>query len=437
MFGRYGRGWVAEPEPAEAGGVSDAPHHPIAPVIGVRSSHDGHLHSDQGHSDQGHSEQGHHDHPQDCGCAACEAQGEHTAAATAGELAAADTRNDLPSYDWDEAAEQIGRDDRVFGTSNGGFSFGSHLGRGATITYGFLAEADTSTDEGGRDYQALSTAEIAAVETALARISAVADIEFVRVTGASGPYLDDPNDAQIDLEAIAGSNGGLARTAYSGNALLRSTVSIGERGLETEGSYAFRTALHEVSHALGLSHPGDYDGGGARSYEASAEFREDSAQFSVMSYWDESATGAGYGSAHAAHLMLYDVAAIQRLYGANETAQAGDDVYGTGATDAAWSMDGGAPVGAIWDTGGHDRIDGSGYGGAQRIDLREEAFSSLGGLTHNVAIARGAGIEDATGGQGDDALIGNALANTLIGGAGDDLITGGAGADVIYGDGLV
>ena len=412
MFGRIhdqNHGWLAEPDPH--GSLAAAFASPV-------------------------------EHESSCGCASCclESAGEDGTtrlAATSGELAAADTQNDLPSMGWDEAAEQIGRDDRVFGASTGGMTFGGTLGRGATVTYGYLAEADTSEDAGGRTYQSLSAAEIASVETALARIAAVADVTFVRVAGADGVYLDDPSDAEIDLEAIAGSNGGLARTAYSGNALVRSTVSIGERALETEGSYAFRSALHEISHALGLSHPSDYNGSGAQSYAASAEFREDSAQFSVMSYWDESATGADFGSGHSAHLMLYDIAALQRLYGANDTARGGDDVYGTGATDTAWSLDDGAVIGAIWDTGGRDRLDGSGHAGDQHIDLREEAFSSLGGLTHNIAIARGAEIEDASGGAGDDVLIGNGLANTLLGGDGADLIDGGAGADVIYGDGLI
>ena len=415
MFGRYGREWLAEPMADDLLVGS--------PTIGVRSSHDHH----------------HDDHEGGCGCAGCAGaheplHGTTVLAATTGELAAA-ARSDLPSYGWEEAAEQIGRDDRVYGASTSGISFGGYLGRGAVITYGYLDGSDVSADEGGSDYQALTSEEIAAVEAALACIMAVADIEFVRVAGTGGVYLNDPEDAQIDLEAIAGTNGGLARTAYSGNALLHSTVSIGERGLEEEGSYAFRTALHEISHALGLSHPGDY-GGGAASYAKNAEFREDSAQFSVMSYWDEGATGADYGRAHSSHLMLYDIAALQRLYGANETAHGSDDVYGTGATDAAWALDGGL-VGAIWDTGGRDRLDGSGHAGDQHIDLREEAFSSLGGLTHNVAIGRGVAIEDAAGGAGDDALFGNALANTLVGGAGADLIEGGAGADVIYGDAMI
>lgn len=51
-------------------------------------------------------------------------------------------------------------------------------------------------------------------------------------------------------------------------------------------------------------------------------------------------------------------------------------------------------------------------------------------ITGNVGIAYGVLIEDATGGDGDDVLIGNSANNRLSGGAGDDTYTGGAGADI-------
>lgn len=54
----------------------------------------------------------------------------------------------------------------------------------------------------------------------------------------------------------------------------------------------------------------------------------------------------------------------------------------------------------------------------------------MGGLKGNVSIAKGVVIENATGGSGDDELIGNEAGNRLKGGAGSDRLTGGAGADV-------
>ena len=360
-------------------------------------------------------------------CACC--AGHHHQPAE-GEASPSSTRRD--SLDWDEAAEQIGRANRTWsdkGSATPGFSFGGPaMGEAAQVTYGFLRNADVS-DDSGQTYRAMNAAEIAMTEYAMALISEVANIEFVRVQGRGG-YLDDPSDAQIDLDAIANSNGGLARTSWSGSTYREATVSIGEDGLEELGAYAFRTAIHEVAHAVGLSHPSAY--GERPRYDTDAEYREDSAQYTVMSYFDETATGADFGRSYSTNLMLHDVAALQRLYGVNDQTRTGDTVYGFGSNtnDAGWTADGADHdmIGAIWDAGGHDRLDLSGYAQDQRIDLREEAFSDAGGLTANIAIARGAVIEEAIGGAGDDVLVGNDASNLLVGGAGDDVLYGDGGA---------
>lgn len=109
------------------------------------------------------------------------------------------------------------------------------------------------------------------------------------------------------------------------------------------------------------------------------------------------------------------------------TTRDGDTVYGFNSTEAAdshWNLDNWDDffVAAIWDGGGNDTIDASGYYEDQVISLVEESFSSLGGLTYNLSIARGAVIENAIGGAGDDFFVGNAEDNTINGGAGLDTI---------------
>jgi Ca2+-binding RTX toxin-like protein len=72
------------------------------------------------------------------------------------------------------------------------------------------------------------------------------------------------------------------------------------------------------------------------------------------------------------------------------------------------------------------------YGANQIINLIAEAFF-IGGLTNNIAIARGVAIEAGRGGDGADSMLGNAGDNILAGNAGGDTLDSGAGSDSLYG----
>src|SRR5690606_32943841 len=86
----------------------------------------------------------------------------------------------------------------------------------------------------------------------------------------------------------------------------------------------------------------------------------------------------------------------------------GDTTYGFNSNtdrDFYTAADASRPlIFAVWDAGGFDTLDFSGYVQNQLIDLRQGAFSNVGGLTGNVAIAEGAVIERAIGGSGDDVM---------------------------------
>ena len=205
------------------------------------------------------------------------------------------------------------------------------------------------------------------------------------------------------------------------------------------GGFGITTYLHEIGHALGLSHPGIYNG--SATFNSNATHFQDTRAYTTMSYFDAQDNGSGtdhhngsqrYGSTP----LLHDILAIQAIYGADMTTRTESNVYGFNAQvdrdvfDFTQNLH---PILAIWDAGGIDKIDASGWHTNQVLDLTEGAFSSVGSLTDNLAIAYGAVIELATTGNGNDRLIGNAVGNVLTGNGGTDTLFGGEGDDVLFG----
>ena len=214
------------------------------------------------------------------------------------------------------------------------------------------------------------------------------------------------------------------------------------------GTYEFLTIMHEMGHAVGLSHPGEYAAGEGETitFATDALFVQDTLQYTVMSYFSETFSGADFDGTFPDTLMLYDIRALQQIYGVNYATRSGDTTYGFNANDTTFgfnfSLAGTVydftsntdPVLCIWDGGGIDTIDCSGFSDDQTISLLSGTFSDIGGLTGNVSIALGAVIENAVGGSGSDTIIGNVSANILDGGAGEDTLAGGPRDDIYYVD---
>jgi serralysin len=256
-----------------------------------------------------------------------------------------------------------------------------------------------------------------------------------------------------------------------------------------EGRYGMQTLAHEIGHALGISHPGAYNAapGLSITYPVNAEYAQDTRAYSIMSYFEASVLGARHFDFHLSTTaysgvpLIHDILAAQRIYGADMTTRTGDDVYGFNSTVGRDTFDFAktpAPIGAIWDAGGIDTLDTSGFATTQLIDLRAGSLSSIGGvtidtaptyeqvlanraaagitttlslttynnnmaalaanptvgrLTDNFGIAYGVTIENAIGGSGADTMFGNEVANVLTGNAGNDTLNGLAGDDTLNG----
>ncbi len=332
-----------------------------------------------------------------------------------------------------EAGQHITRDD---------LHWGSTLGTPAgPISFGFRTSAAGYTVPGHNisQFTPLSASEEAAARAALALWSEAANITFTDLGNTNNATIEfanyrDPNDGSGAFAFYPFGN--TAPSSSQGDVFLN-TLSVSTTN-NSMGSYSFFVFIHEIGHALGLEHPGDYNAapGVSITYSANAEYIEDTRQYTVMSYFSETNTGANYMGLGPQTPMLDDIAAIQRLYGANMTTRTGASTYGFNSNaGAAYSITSNAQMAVftVWDAGGQDTFDFSGYSLAETINLNAESFSSVGGLVNNVAIAQGTIIEVAIGGSGNDTLIANDFGCTLRGGAGNDTLIGGAGFDRLVG----
>ncbi len=312
---------------------------------------------------------------------------------------------------------------------------GRALGSSVNVTYSFATAApvyggnvDASTGDSG--FQPFTDQQKAAVDQIMGQLSLELGIALVEKADSASSYgqirfgnnYQQYSTGYSWLPYQAGDRGGDVwiditpeSATYPVNPNLRDL---------SPGSEGYGTLLHEIGHALGLKHPGDYNAGSATSgapgnYLASAE---DNSNYTVMTYdlysqplpprdW--------YG--------MYDLLALKTLYGSRNY-NAGDTVYRY--TDAD-----GRVLKIIDDGSGFDTIDISGVSpaGNRVVDMRPGTFSSIGvKAVNNLSIDYFTAIEGFIGTNHADQVIGNDASNVFVLGLGNDVVTdGGAGIDLV------
>lgn len=329
---------------------------------------------------------------------------------------------------------------------------GHHWGKN-TLAYSF--DTYGFRDNSGMDDD-LNTAQIDWIKKALVLYSEIIDLSFVPSSNLgdlsfNGAFKDTAGTSKHMSNAD-----GFVLT-HVGVILGQYRPSLTADAL-SYGSWGFKTILHEIGHALGLSHPGEYAGFGA-SYANDAAFEQDTERYTIMSYFKAHADGSGanyFNPATGQYVypqtpMVYDILALTQGgfdgqfsgYSLNASTRASNTAYGYGATDGVnevydFSINT-LPVLTIYDTDGVDTLDLSGdviapaNGNGNVVSLYEGSYSSTHGLVNNIGIAYGTVLENVVGSNFNDTVIGNYAANVIDGQYGDDSLSGGAGDDNLHG----
>lgn len=291
------------------------------------------------------------------------------------------------------------------------------------------------------NWNSLDSTAQTAVKDCFALWSAVANIKFVQTTSAAKAQITIGESTGVVGEG--GSHGDGAEPIGSTNIQRYTsgiaTFTIGPSYGNLDQAYSF--VFHELGHALGLGHSGPYNG--YENLTASEQYSKyDTQLWTVMSYFF-AAESAIYPQpknvdwSHSDTPMIADIMAVQRLYGApTSTPLSGGQIFGfhtniTGSLakffDFTVNTD---PVVTLWDGGGKNTLDLSGFSTASKVNLHPGSFSSADGHVDNIAIAYGTAIDSAVGGAGNDAFVCNNDGDRVDAGGGADHLTAGTGRDV-------
>jgi Ca2+-binding RTX toxin-like protein len=258
--------------------------------------------------------------------------------------------------------------------------------------------------------------------------AAVSTLQFEQVADGAGVDIrfggvgnfDDPNNTLAQ-----------ASTVFLGEEIQSSDILFDlaeDWVLTADGSgrvTVFATALHEIGHALGLSH-------------------EDRVQAVMNSIYDEGVQT----------LLPDDIAGVQAVYGppggpapadppANGAADlavgtAGSDsvtgeiiaerIYGIQGDD---SLAGGAGGDSLFGNAGDDSLLGDAGNDTLRGQIGDDVLD--GGIDNDLLFG-GGNADQVSGGDGNDVVNGDSGADTVAGGAGNDTVRGQGGADRLLGD---
>lgn len=321
--------------------------------------------------------------------------------------------------------------------SSGRWNAVTDVGTQTIVSYSFTDTGDLPTTGeynpyGASGYWSYSDAQRDMFREVVAKFEEISGLRFVEVEG----------DAMINVfGANVSGVGGWANIPSAGEFGTSSGNFVNAYGNMNEGAYGYQVNLHELGHAVGLRHPHE----GPNPLDSSVDTQANT----VMTYnveWP-----------YATELGIFDVQALQDIYGTSDqfdnwdisvgvgdivtirTAAQSENVLGTDQKDVIFGF-GGDDV--IRSGEGDDRVQ-SGNGNDTMIGANgmDSLFggggndSIIGGINSSEYSGNSGEADRLFGGRGDDSIYGGAGDDVLNGGLDDDMLEGGTGVDRLFGSG--
>lgn len=314
--------------------------------------------------------------------------------------------------------------------------WGGALGTGANLSFSFpwingnsaYWQNDYGDELSATEHFGFNVTQMTAARNALQAWANVANLNFSEVSDANSNVGDFrfAFSSALDSGTWGYSFYPNSSSAKAADVWINSTH--GSDPDWSAGTYDYEALMHEIGHGLGLKHPGNYNVNG-HGTPPFLPFDLDFRNYTIMSYndpandyyWDSKKNTSVLVTPETP--MVYDIQAIQYLYGANTHYHTGNDTYTFSPNNPFYKT--------IWDAGGNDTINISTFTLDSTINLNPGSYSTIAfpaldsssfNGTNDLGIAFGTLIENAVGGSGNDTFIGNSTSNHLDGGTGIDTV---------------
>ena len=292
-------------------------------------------------------------------------------------------------------------------------------GTAKALTFSFMSAAPAyGGGEGGTGFTAANDAYKLAVNMILGRLWLETGLSFTEVADTATSF------GQMRF----GANQQTTTKGYSYIPGQTPDARAGDVWLDLEtlqllspGQEGWEVLLHEIGHALGLSHPK------AESSSTTATV--------LLDEWNDN--GYTVMSSYQSPSKLWqswfgalDIQALQSLYGTGRPLATGNDSYMYGNSQ-------GQSLSTLRDAGGTDFLDLSKNSLGAYVDLKPGSFSSIGitaqgyGAYNNVFIDSSTTIENVIGTAYDDVIYGNDADNLIYEWGGNDVIDGRGGVNTV------